>query len=476
MANIPGTNVPAINFGTNGVQIPTSAAILAGVQADITAAFGQPLNYSLSTPQGQLASSQEAAVNNSNQQLLFLSQQFDPAYASGRFQDGLGRIYFMTRIGTRPTTLQVICSGATGVVIPVGAVIQDSVGNLYTSTGTGTIPGGGSVTVPFAANVPGPTPVPISLSIYQAIPGWDSATVSSGIVGISTETRAAFESRRQASVAVNAVGVIPAVRAVVLAVPGVLSVYVTENPNSTPLSVGGVTLNANSLYVAAFGGTDLAVATAIWSRKNPGCNYTGGTTVNVTDTSQPNPPQPVYPVTFQRPTSLPVSFAIGIVTSSGVPSNAATLIQAAIVAAFTASGTPTFAGIGSLMLATNYIATIAALGPWALVRSIFMGSINTPNAVFTASIAGTVMTVSAVSSGTIVNLTLIDDITGLVAPGTTITSFGSGTGGTGTYNLSISQTVASEQMFNTTSNLNSVQANINQMPSLSSANIFVTVS
>jgi len=62
-------------------------------------------------------------------------------------------------------------------------------------------------------------------------------------------------------------------------------------------------------------------------------------------------------------------------------------------------------------------------------------------AVVTGSIATTVLTVTAVTSGTIVVGASLTG-TGVLA-GTTIVSFGTGTGGTGTYNVSVSQTVAS---------------------------------
>jgi hypothetical protein len=62
-------------------------------------------------------------------------------------------------------------------------------------------------------------------------------------------------------------------------------------------------------------------------------------------------------------------------------------------------------------------------------------------AVVTASISGTTMTVSAVTSGT---LAIGQVLTGTgVAPGTGITALGTGTGGTGTYTVSSSQTVTS---------------------------------
>jgi hypothetical protein len=61
-------------------------------------------------------------------------------------------------------------------------------------------------------------------------------------------------------------------------------------------------------------------------------------------------------------------------------------------------------------------------------------------AVFTASVSGTTMTVTAVTSGTIhVGMVL----SGVISANTTITALGTGTGGTGTYIVSISQTRAS---------------------------------
>ena len=66
---------------------------------------------------------------------------------------------------------------------------------------------------------------------------------------------------------------------------------------------------------------------------------------------------------------------------------------------------------------------------------------NSTTASVTASISGTVMTVSAVTSGAlVVGQTIFG--TG-VTDNTTITSFGTGSGGVGTYNISTSQTVGS---------------------------------
>jgi len=66
---------------------------------------------------------------------------------------------------------------------------------------------------------------------------------------------------------------------------------------------------------------------------------------------------------------------------------------------------------------------------------------NSTTAFVTASISGTVLTVTAVSSGTLVVGQTVFGTT--VADNTVITSFGTGSGGVGTYNINNSQTVSS---------------------------------
>jgi len=68
-------------------------------------------------------------------------------------------------------------------------------------------------------------------------------------------------------------------------------------------------------------------------------------------------------------------------------------------------------------------------------------NLNASGGVGTASISGTTMTVTAITSGT---YAIGQVLTGTgVTGGTTITGYGTGAGGTGTYTVSASQTVAS---------------------------------
>lgn len=97
------TDVPPPSFGPSGFTSPEELAILAGVLADMNAAFGGNLNPSVSTPQGQWATSLAAVIGASNDLFVDFTNQVDPAFASGRMQDAIARIYYLTRRGATPS-------------------------------------------------------------------------------------------------------------------------------------------------------------------------------------------------------------------------------------------------------------------------------------------------------------------------------------------------------------------------------------
>lgn len=475
------SSVPQPTFGPSGFIIPAESEILTGVMTDLNAAFGGNLNMALETPQGQLATSLTAIIGDKNDQFLLYTNGVDPAYAAGRMQDAIGRIYFIERNPATSTTVNCLCSGAAGTVIPLGSLATATDGNVYVSTSAGTIGLGGTVTVPFAAQTTGPIACPAAsvTVIYRAIPGWDSITnVSAGTEGRDVESRADFEARRIASVALNARNTLDAIRGAVLNVADVADAYVTDNSTAAPVVVQGVTIPAYALYVCVSGGVGQDVANAVWSKKPPGIPYvtSGATSYTVTDDSTGYVlPYPTYTVYVTTPADLEIVFAISLTDSVNVPSDAVTQIQNAIVDAFAGGDGGTRARIGGTIYASRFYAPIAALGDWAReIISIEIGSANAPGATFTASIAATTMTVTAVASGTLaVGQTVIG--TG-VAAGTVITALGSGSGSTGTYTVGVSQTVGSTAgLTGVVAGLNLLTPDINQLPVVDAANVAVTL-
>ena len=110
------TNVPPVSFSSTGFVAPSTAAILAGVKADLNTAFGGNLNPALNTPQGQLATSTASIIGNVNDLFTYYTNQVDPALATGRMQDAIARIYFLERLPAEPTALQISCIGAQSVL------------------------------------------------------------------------------------------------------------------------------------------------------------------------------------------------------------------------------------------------------------------------------------------------------------------------------------------------------------------------
>jgi len=387
------TNVPSIVFTPTGVTVPQESAVLAGVQADMAAAFatsGQTLNPALNTPQGQWASSQAAIVSDADAIFAYFVSQVDPDTAADFMQDAIGRIYFMEREPGTATQVVVECTGGFNTVIPQGAKIQSASGNFYICTLGGTIPVGGTISLPFSCVTLGPVACPAhDLStangakiITGGINGWDSIdNPLAGAVGSDVESRAAFEFRRQQSVALNAHGSIVAIKAAVFDVPGVIDVLALENISNATITgpIGGqpnptaYPLVAHSIYVAVTGGDPTAIANAIFSKKNDGSNMNGNTTVTIVDDSY-DAPQPSYTYTFEIPPTLAFKVAVQIQNSASLPADIVTQVQTAVVNSFNGIDGSRRVRTGGLALAGKFYAPVSAIGPEVNVVQILLGT------------------------------------------------------------------------------------------------------
>lgn len=457
------TSVPPIIFTPTGLTVPAEADILAGVQADMQAAFGGKLNFGTTAqpggapPQVQQASSFSAIVADSYGTFAQFVAQVDPDNATGFMQDAIARIYFLNRDPGEPTTVQAFCVGPLGTQFIAGqAQARDTSGNIYVCTQSGTIGASGNITLSFANIVTGPIPCPANTltAIYQGPASWNTVNnPSAGILGADVESAADFEFRRQNTVAANAHGSLPSIYGAVFEVPGVLDLYAIENVTDNPIVVGSTrfTLLPHSFFVGAIGGAAQDIANAIWTKKNEGSNMNGNTTETVVDDSGYSFPQPSYSITFNNNAENPVvfNFIITIVNSSALPSTIETDVSEAVGQQFdgitntplASNGvTPSTTGqrvrIGSLLLAAVFYGAVTTCeGPGVPVQvlSILIGSVFSGHA--TLVNGSNVLTVTGVTSG---SLSAGTELTGTgITVGTTIVQQLSGAvGGIGTYQMS----------------------------------------
>lgn len=376
------SSVPPLEITPLGVVAPQAVDIRAGVLADENEAFGGDLDIvTPSTPQAHLADNLTANILDANALIAFVLAMVDPATSEGRWQDGIGRIYFLSRNGATASVVNAQCVGQTGATLNAGALAQDANGNLWQSTGAVTFTGGGAASVQFACLTLGPVQLGIGelTKIAQTSPGWDAVTnLEAATVGNLMESRTAFEIRRQESVAKNGRGTPPAIRSAVWGVPGVLDVFVYDNFTNAVLNYGSTNypLAPNSIYVGVVGGNDDAIAQAIWTKKDTGCNMNGNTAVVVQDTDGYSYPYPSYNIKFNRPASLPILFSVQIASNPGLPSNIVELTKAAIVSTFTGASGAQRARIGGLIFASNFYAGVASLGAFVSIVQIKIGTVS----------------------------------------------------------------------------------------------------
>lgn len=376
------TAVPDVTITENGLSVPDVADILSGRLTDMTAALGGGASQSLSSPQGQIAQSDTEIIAQEYDKLLCLFNQVNPDYATGRFQDGIGRIYFMDRISAQGTVTTGTCIGQAGTVIPAGSTAITTDGYIYQAIDNITIPAGGSVDGAFVNTTTGPIPCAAgSLNqIYRAVPGWDAITnASPGVVGVDVESRIAFETRRQQSVARNSRNQDASVLSALLATKGVLDAYVWSNRTAATVNKGTTSFPvlAHSIFISVYGGADADVAESIFSTYNPGANLNGSTHYTVYDNVNYSPPYPSYDMQWQKATPARVYFKVQIDSSLNPPSDITTQVKNMIISVFNGEYEGIGkARIGSTINAGKYYAPIISISPDTVGVLLLQVSLN----------------------------------------------------------------------------------------------------
>ena len=381
------SSVPKLTITYQGITVPQATAIRTGVLTDYNVAFGGNLNVTSSaTPQAHLADNLTQNITDANAAVSAVIAGVDPATSEGRFQDAIGRIYFLTRKGATASVVLATVTGQPGAILPAGALARDVNGLYWASSGSVTFPIGGVATVEFACITTGPVQLGIGdlNRIAQASPGWDAINnAGAAVTGTNQESRAEFEARRFASVSKNGSGSAASIRGAVWDVPGVLDVYAYDNRRDTPVDVGptAYSIPANCVYVAVVGGSDADVAKAIYKRKNGGCNLDGNTTVVVTDDESGVAfPYPTYDIQFERPSALAVKFLVQIKASAALPSNLQQLVRQSVLDTFNGAGdSQSRARVGGVVFASSYYAGVAAIAQSILILAIKVGT-TTANA------------------------------------------------------------------------------------------------
>jgi uncharacterized phage protein gp47/JayE len=369
------------------------AALVADLEADFQAAFGADFDLSAEGPAGQFIGILAERLATVWQLGGAVYNAGYPDTASGSALDDLCAITGCFRLPATKSTDVVVGIGTNGTVLAPGLALKTGAnGNSFASSASATIAtlsawaGGGSYSafssiavgalVTNAGNIYACTaaiavatsaPTGTGASIADGTGTWryigagsaaagilvlgaatgpltapagTITTISTPVVGLTSvsnpidavpgtniETDAALRIRRAASLQQSGTAPVQALRAALLQVSGVTAAYAYENPTD---AVDGSGRPPHSVECLVQGGTDAAVAMAIWNAKAAGIASTGGSIETVTD--------PVtgaaYSVWLSRPVVTPIYVEVTVKKGSTYATGGvgAAAVKAAIVA------------------------------------------------------------------------------------------------------------------------------------------------
>lgn len=320
-----------IYINNTGTILPDSSIILGEVEQEYRDVFGENLITTPNTPQGILITSEALARIETLTNNCVLANQINPDIAGGVF---LRALCALTGLQIDPDTSTLVIASLTGVagtVIGVGSSASISDGTIFNLIDPVTLDSMGNGTGEFQCTIPGPIEVPVNslTHIVSGVPGWE--TVSNSDIQVSlgsfTPTDAEIRLLRTNTLALQGSGLPEAVKSALRVVPGVLSSSFWENTTDFSIVKDGVTLLPHSIYNCVDGGTDLAVATAILTKKGGGCNYNGDITQPVFNETSGQ----TYPVKFSRPDLIPILIQVTAKTNP-IVTNAEQIIINTILA------------------------------------------------------------------------------------------------------------------------------------------------
>ena len=335
---------------TTGVVEPNTAATKVNVQAEYLAVFGSDLLLDDSTPQGRLIDTETTARDSALRAIADIANQINPNIATGVFLQSIGAMHkLLPFIGTYAAATVTI-TGKVGVVIPASSRVSSTTGVIYKLNSQVTIPAGGSIDTGVTAELIGSAQNAAANTITKIVDGvlgWDYVNNAlDSTFAQDQETDTQFRLRRNQMLSLWSAGSVEAIYSRVLAVSGVTSVIVRDNPSATLQFIDGVQMSPHSTWVCVDGGSDIDVANALLYAKQSGSPWTLGhdngteVDINVADViSGQN-----YRVLFTRVS--PVDVSINITVSKGTYTGNAVVAVTDAIVAYSNTGNAGVDGLG----------------------------------------------------------------------------------------------------------------------------------
>lgn len=309
----------------NGISCPQYADVLAYLQTQYRAIYGDDIYLGNDSQDGQFLGVIAAAINDVNSACVAVYNSFSPQTAQGAGLSSNVKINGISRLVPSKSTVLVTIGGTFGRTI-INGVVSDGT-NQWDLPATVTIPESGEIQVTATAQEDGEIESAIGTitTISTPVYGWQTVTNTvAATPGSPVENDAKLRVRQDKSVALPSLTAFEGILGAVHSVAGVIRVKGYENDTGTADADG---LPANSISIVAQGGDSAAIAAAIASKKTPGVYTNGSAAVVVVDGKGVS-----HTIRYSPPTIVPVSVEVTLTALSGYTYAIADEIKAAIVA------------------------------------------------------------------------------------------------------------------------------------------------
>jgi uncharacterized phage protein gp47/JayE len=311
---------------SSGLTIQTTPEIIAEIldgapgYPGMRQIYGANINVDANSPDGQMVN----IIAQAKTDVLELSQQiynsFDPDKAVGTSLDARCAINGVIRNAGTKTIQNVTVTTDRALSLPgldtsvTPFTVADTSGNQYQLVSTYAFVGAASTSLVFQAALIGavsslPNTIISIVTVTLGVTAVNNPATYTTL-GLNEETDYALRIRRQKSVALPSQGYLEGLLGALLNTTDVTEAKVYENDTNTTDANG---IPGHSIWCIVKGGTNAAVANAIYVKRNAGCGMKGTITVPVLQADGS-----FFSIKFDRPTSenLYISFNIVAVTGS----------------------------------------------------------------------------------------------------------------------------------------------------------------
>ena len=325
-------------------------------------ALGEDWDTSAESPSGQLNATVAAQLAAVWELAGAVFRSRDPRAATFAGLDSVCALTGTTRRAATKGTVTLTVTLGAGVTLPAGSIahVAGQPTNRWVTTASATNSTGSTTTVSVAAEAETAGVVVANAGtisvIATPVTGWTIVTnASAAAPGSAAESDVLLRARRDRELRAAGTSPLDAIRAALSAVSGVTSVSIVENDTDATDPETGVPPHAIMCVVQ--GGTDAAVAAALWASRAAGIRTWGSTSVTLTDAGGWT-----RTVRFERPAAVNVYAEVSVVYTSATYAG-----DAAVQAAAAAVTTGALSG-GTLKRSSIISAALAVAGVTDVTR------------------------------------------------------------------------------------------------------------